>query len=165
MASKTLILMRHAKSSWQTPGPDFRRPLNERGVADATAAGPILADYPLDVALVSEAVRAERTWAAAQAAGAHCPDVRYTEAIYHAWPNELLALINDLPETAPTALLIGHQPTLGELILGLAKPNELTAQVRAKYPTCALAVLTYRGAWKTLDEGKAQLKSFQIPRG
>ena len=45
MASKTLILMRHAKSSWQTPGPDFRRPLNERGVADATAAGPILADY------------------------------------------------------------------------------------------------------------------------
>ena len=165
MASKTLIVMRHAKSSWHTAGPDFRRPLNERGVADATEAGRLLAGYSLDVALVSEAVRAERTWAAAEAAGASCPDVRYTEAIYHAWPNELLALISDLPEQATTALLIGHQPTLSELILVLAKPNEFTAQVREKYPTCALAVLTYRGAWKTLDEGKAQLKSFQIPRG
>jgi Phosphohistidine phosphatase SixA len=165
MASKTLILMRHAKSSWQSTGPDFRRPLNERGVADATAAGRLLTGYHLDIALISEAVRAERTWAAAEAAGARCADVRYTEAIYHAWPNELLALINDLPEEATTAILVGHQPTLGELILGLAKPNELTARVQEKLPTCAMAVLTYRGAWKTLDEGKAQLKSFEIPRG
>lgn len=165
MASKTLILMRHAKSSWQTTGPDFRRPLNERGQLDAAEAGRILAGYSLDVALISEAVRAERTWAAAEAAGASCPDVRYTEAIYHAWPNELLAMINDLPEDASTALMIGHQPTLSELIMSLAKPNELTVQVGEKLPTCAMAVLTYRGAWKTLDEGKAQLKSVRIPRG
>jgi len=165
MASKTLIVMRHAKSSWQTSGPDFRRPLNERGQLDAAEAGRVLAGYSLNVAVVSEAVRAEQTWAAAEAAGASCPDVRYTEAIYHAWPNELLALINDLPEQARTALLIGHQPTLSELILGLATPSELTAQVRDRFPTCSMVVLTYRGAWKTLDEGKAQLKSFLIPRG
>jgi len=37
--------------------------------------------------------------------------------------------------------------------------------VSAKFPTAGLAVLTYRGAWKTLGAGKASLKRFEIPRG
>ena len=49
----TLIVMRHAKSSWKTAEPDHRRPLSPRGVRDATVAGGILAGYRLDRVLSS----------------------------------------------------------------------------------------------------------------
>ena len=55
MAGKTLIVLRHAKSSWQTAEADLRRPLSERGKRDAVTAGEILADYDLDVVLASSA--------------------------------------------------------------------------------------------------------------
>ncbi len=165
MATKTLIVLRHAKSSWQTVEPDLRRPLSERGERDAVAAGEILAGYDLDVVLASSATRVQQTWAGAVTGGASCADIRTSEAIYHAWASELLAELHDLDEARHTALLIGHQPTLSDLIVGLAKPSELVDRVAAKFPTAGLAVLTYRGAWKTLAEGKATLKRFEIPRG
>ncbi|MFZ0529568.1 MAG: histidine phosphatase family protein [Propionicimonas sp.] len=165
MAGKTLIVLRHAKSSWQTSAPDLRRPLSERGLADAVVAGRILAGYPLDVVLASTATRVQQTWERAQLGGAGCADVRSSEAIYHAWPGELLTELNDLDETVRTALLIGHQPTLGDLIVTLAKPSPLADQVAERFPTAGLAVLTYRGAWRTLDAGKATLKRFEVPRG
>lgn len=165
MATKTLIVLRHAKSSWQTTESDQRRPLSERGERDAVAAGAVLADYHIDVVLASTATRVQLTWEGAVEGGASCDDIRPSEAIYHAWPDELLSLIAELDESDTTALLIGHQPTLSELILTLAKPNELTERIAHKFPTCGLAVLTYRGAWKTLGEGKATLKRFEIPRG
>lgn len=165
MASKTLIVLRHAKSSWQTPEADLRRPLSERGERDAVAAGKVLAGYDLDVVLASTATRVQQTWAGAVDGGASCADVRVSELIYHAWPGELLSELRELDETVHTALLIGHQPTLGDLVTSLAKPSALAERVQAKYPTAGLAVLTYRGAWKTLADGKATLKRFEVPRG
>lgn len=165
MASKTLIVLRHAKSSWDTPETDVRRPLSERGRRDAVAAGEILADFQLDVVLASTATRVQQTWAGAQSGGASCDDVRTSESIYHAWPGELLAELHELDETVRAALLIGHQPSLGDLIVTLAKPSPLVNRVDVKFPTAGLAVLTYRGAWKSLRAGKATLKRFEIPRG
>jgi phosphohistidine phosphatase len=165
MATKTLIVLRHAKSSWQTTEADHRRPLSERGERDAVAAGEILADFDLDVVLASTATRVQLTWENAEAGGAECDDVRYFEGIYHAWPDELLAMVQGLPESDTTVLLIGHQPTLSELVLSLAKPSELTDKVAKKYPTCGLAVLTFRGKWENLKADKATLKRFEIPRG
>ena len=165
MASKTLIVLRHAKSSWDTPETDIRRPLSERGRRDAVAAGEILSGYELDVVLASTATRVQQTWVGAQSGGARCDDIRTSESIYHAWTAELLAELRELDETVNGALLIGHQPTLGDLIVTLAKPSPLVGRVDAKFPTAGLAVLTYRGAWKSLAAGKATLKRFEIPRG
>ncbi|MDQ7991568.1 MAG: histidine phosphatase family protein [Propionicimonas sp.] len=165
MATKTLIVLRHAKSSWKTPDLDIRRPLAERGEQDAEAAGAILAGYDLDLVLCSSATRARQTWEHAVAGGASCDDVRYSEAIYHAWADELVSELRDLPEATPTVLLIGHQPTLSDLVLGLAKSSVLTGQVAERFPTCALSVLTYRGGWRTLGDGKAVLKRYEVPRG
>ena len=165
MATKTLLVLRHAKSSWRTPDLDIRRPLAERGILDARVAGGILAGYDLDVVLCSSATRARQTWENAVAGGASCDDVRYTEAIYHAWTDELLDEVRDLPEETPTALLIGHQPTLSDLVLSLAKPSELRDAAGYHFPTSALAVLTYRGGWRTLGAGKAELQRYEIPRG
>lgn len=164
MATKTLIVLRHAKSSWRTTQADIHRPLSERGEKDAVAAGRILSAYDLDVVLCSSATRAQQTWQQATTGGATCADVRVTEAIYHAWPGELLGEIQELSESQPSALLIGHQPTLSDLVLSLAKPSHLTRSVAEHFPTSALSVLTYRGAWRTLGHGKATLKRYEVPR-
>ena len=165
MATKTLIVLRHAKSSWQTAEADLRRPLSDRSERDALAAGKVLSEYDLDVVMASTATRVQETWTRAVEGGARCSDVRVSELIYHAWPGELLSELHELGETVHTALLIGHQPTLGDLVTSLAKPSPLVERVQSKYPTAGLAVLTYRGAWKTLSAGKATLKRFEVPRG
>jgi phosphohistidine phosphatase len=165
MVTKTLLVLRHAKSSWRTPDLDIRRPLAERGVSDARAAGGILAGYDVNVVLCSSATRARQTWENAVVGGASCEDVRYTEAIYHAWTDELLDEVREVAEDEPHVLLIGHQPTLSDLVLTLAKPSPLTDAVADRFPTSALAVLTYRGAWRTLGAGKAKLQRYEIPRG
>ena len=58
MTKRTLVLMRHAKSSWETDDPDLERPLSARGERDAEAAGRLLAERGLapDVVLLSPAV-------------------------------------------------------------------------------------------------------------
>jgi phosphohistidine phosphatase len=165
MAKKTLIVLRHAKSSWQTTEADQRRPLSERGERDAVAAGEILAGYKIDVVLASTATRVQLTWEGAEEGGAECSDVRLSEAIYNALPGELLKVVQGLDESDAVAVVIGHQPTLSELILSLAKPSELTEKVAKKFPTCGLGVLTFSGSWAKLAEGKAKLERFEIPRG
>lgn len=165
MASKTLIVLRHAKSSWQTDDADQLRPLSERGERDSVAVGTVLAEYHLDRVLASNATRVQQTWAGAMAGGAKSSDVRMAELFYRAAAAELLSEVHRLEPEVEVALLIGHQPALGELITSLAKPSDLTERVARKFPTSALAVLTYRGAWKSLAAGKAKLQRFEIPRG
>lgn len=165
MANKTLIVLRHAKSSWQTTESDQLRPLSERGERDAVAAGEILADYDLDVVLASNAARVQLTWEGAEDGGAECEDVQFLPALYQAWPDDLAALLRGLSEDDETVLLIGHQPSLAELILHLCPANELTTQVAKKYPTCGLAVLDVAGPWSDLGQGSATLTRFEIPRG
>ena len=156
--------MRHAKSSWKTPGADLTRPLSDRGKRDAIAAGEILAGYSIDRVWCSSALRAQQTWAQAQLGGATAADTVISEAVYQAWPDELLVGINALPVDLSTLLIVGHQPTMGDLVTMLAKPSPLVAQVAEHYPTAGLAVLTYRGGWKTLAAGKATLARFEKPR-
>jgi len=165
VAGKTLIVLRHAKSSWKYDDADFARPLSERGKRDAVAVGAILAGYPIDLAWCSSAARARMTWAQAQLGGANAKDLVTSEALYHAWPDEILAELNTLPEDLSTVLVVGHQPTMSGLVTMLAKPSALVDKVQDHYPTAGLAVLTYRGGWKTLDAGKATLKRFEKPRG
>lgn len=165
MAAKTLIVLRHAKSAWDTAEPDLRRPLAERGERDGVVAGEVLADYDLDVVLCSEATRARQTWDRAVVGGARCDDVRYEDVIYGAWPSDVVDLLRGLPESVETALVIGHEPTVSGLVLELAEPSDLTDRVAEKYPTAGLAVLGYDGPWHDLDEATASLSRFLVPRG
>ena len=165
MSGKTLIVLRHAKSSWKTGESDVRRPLAERGLRDAQAMGTLLAGYSVDLVWCSSATRAQQTWERAQAGGAKATTVEITEAVYHAWADELIAEINALDESVSTLLIVGHQPTVGDLVTTLAKPSALATQVAEHYPTAGLAVLTYGGGWKTLGPEKAVLKRFERPRG
>ena len=162
---RTLVVMRHAKSSWRTSEPDFRRPLSERGTRDAVVAGQRFATLGLDVVICSAATRAQQTWQCLKLGGATCSDVRVEERLYGAWSSEVLELLRGVPADARTVLVIGHEPTLSELVTSLAVSSPLADTVADKFPTAAVAVLQHDLDWDELDLGTARLVSLEVPRG
>ncbi|MFT4216673.1 MAG: histidine phosphatase family protein [Micropruina sp.] len=163
--SHTLIVMRHAKSSWSTNDPDHGRPLAERGIRDAGAAGRILAEYPIGALLSSSSTRTRQTWQNAAASGAHADQVTFTDALYGAWAESVADLLHELDESVGTAMVLGHEPTMSSLVEWLAEPSELRDEASAHYPTSALAVLEFDCGWAEVGAGRGRVVRFEIPRG
>ncbi|QIJ61371.1 histidine phosphatase family protein [Streptomyces sp. JB150] len=167
---RRLVVLRHAKSARPPGVPDHDRPLAPRGRRDAPAAGRALAaaDCLPDLALCSTAVRARQTWELAAAQWGTPPAVRHDPRLYAADAPGLLAVVRETPPRVGTLLLVGHNPALEDLVLGLAGDglDDTLERVRAKFPTSALAVLSWRGTgWPELDPGAALLTWVTVPRG
>ncbi|MER6620176.1 histidine phosphatase family protein [Streptomyces sp. NPDC000931] len=167
---RRLVVLRHAKSARPEGVTDHERPLAPRGSRDAPAAGRALAEADClpGLALCSTAVRARRTWELAAAQWGTPPPVRHDPRLYHAGVPELLDVVRDTPAEVETLLLIGHNPGLEDLVLTLAGDglDDTLDRVRAKFPTSAIAVLSWRGAaWRDLAPGAALLTSLTVPRG
>ncbi len=169
---RQLLLLRHAKSSWDDPKlPDHGRPLNARGRAAANAMGAAIRNLALvpDVVLVSSA---RRTLQTLEALGPwdETPLVEPMDALYLADAQQLLRVLNGVAETARSVLLIGHNPGLHELAVLLAGPQATDSpegpvgRLAAGYPTGALAEYTVPGPWWQLDSGRARLLRFLAPK-
>ncbi len=163
---KTLILIRHAKSSWNEMGmSDFERSLNARGLADAPLMGERLslrladAEQTLDVLLSSSAQRAEQTarlLAAALAFPEH--NIAWHRELYLAAPQTMLELIQTLPDQVTTAALVAHNPGISELA------EKLTGERFGDVPTCAVITIELPiDHW--LDAGNwADLMDYDFPK-
>jgi phosphohistidine phosphatase len=166
---RTLILVRHAKSSWDLDVDDHERPLSGRGRRDAGAIGRLLALQGLrpDLVLCSTAARTRETWDRASAGGAEAAEVLFLEAIYHAWVPELMRILREVPDPIGTLLMIGHAPGIPDLVehLCIRTDSAYWTQLERKYPTSGLAVITAAGPWRQLGQGRARLASFVVPRG
>ncbi|RUZ86718.1 histidine phosphatase family protein, partial [Mesorhizobium sp. M7A.F.Ca.US.003.02.2.1] len=93
---KQLLLLRHAKSSWDDPDLDnFDRPLAERGVKAARLMGRELAarGWLPDLALVSAALRTRDTWRLVAAELPVPPQVAFLKALYDASAADILSQI------------------------------------------------------------------------
>ena len=136
---KRLLLMRHAKSSWDEEGlADFDRPLNERGLRDAPRVGLYLRAQKLrpDLVLSSPAERARRTAAlVSEAARLQTGRIRHDERIYEADSARLLEVVSQLEEDAEEVLLVGHNPGMEQLL------QLLTGESR-RMTTAAVALVT-----------------------
>jgi phosphohistidine phosphatase len=137
---KTLFLVRHAKSSRDDPVlPDRDRPLNERGMRDASRVGERLAkrDASPDLVLSSPARRALTT-AEIIARKLHYrrKDIVVDDRLYAATPEDLLAVVRELDDKVKRVMLFGHNPEL----TGLA--HRLSEKI-ADMPTCAVAEFTF----------------------
>ena len=115
----TLMLLRHAKSSLATAGQaDLDRPLNDRGKRAASAVGRYMAANGLapQLVLCSPARRTRETWDIAAAELPATPRILVADEIYDSADGK--ALMDCLPHKAGTAqsvLLVGHNPSIGEL--------------------------------------------------
>ena len=167
-----LLLLRHAKSSWDDAAlPDRERPLNKRGRRAAAAMRGALHDLGLapDVVLVSPARRTQETLAALEPWD-DTPLVESMEVLYLATAQQLLAILRDVSETVRSVLLIGHNPGMHELAVMLTGTRPPSASVEAArrlatgFPTAALAELVIAGPWRQLDADGGQLLRFLTPR-
>jgi phosphohistidine phosphatase len=166
---RTLVLVRHGKSSWDLDVDDHERPLSARGRRDAEAIGRWLSERSLraDLVYCSTATRTKQTWEYAMAGGAAAGEVQYRREIYHAWVPELLSLIRAVPEDIYTLLVIGHAPGIPDLVehICVRTTSDDWAQMDSKFPTSALAVVKVPGPWSELGKSRAELAGFVVARG
>lgn len=166
-----LMLLRHAKSDWRDPGlDDHDRPLAPRGIAAARAMGQEIARRNLvpSRVLCSSALRARQTWQEASPAFDPAPPVETVEALYDFGDGDaLLEAIHALGGTSSRLMLICHNPAIEQLarrLTGQGDP-ELRRRMRQKFPTAALAVLSFESAtWPEVHDSGGTLLSFIRPR-
>lgn len=144
-----LILMRHGQAERQAAtGGDFERGLTQRGRDDATLMGRLLAAKGAapELVLVSSARRTRETFDAASAAFPKAR-VEFRRDLYHAEPEDVMTALEDEGEGAGTVMVIGHNPGLHELALGLAiqgGPEPLTFnKIRNRFPTATTVVFAF----------------------
>jgi phosphohistidine phosphatase len=168
VAKRTLLLLRHAKSSWDEPGlADSERPLAPRGRRAAAALGTRLAKRRLaiDRVLCSPSRRTRETLALLALEPA--PPVAFEERLYLASARTLLARLRRLPAEARSVLVIGHDPGLDQLVRQLAGDGRAKALRRLApgFKTGALAELRVPPeGWKALGPGSAFLERFTRPQ-
>ncbi|EHK57070.1 SixA phosphatase family protein [Allomesorhizobium alhagi] len=167
---KRLLLLRHAKSSWDDPAlADFDRPLAPRGRKAAPLMGRELAarDWLPQLALVSPAARSRETWELVAAALPGSVSADFPDLLYDATPEDVLSEIRRTPKAIKTLLVLGHNPGLEDLAKRLAGANsekKALQQLREKFPTAALARFDFDGKWEKLRFGDARLTHCLRPR-
>ena len=117
---KTLYLLRHAKSSWKDQSlPDFERPLNRRGKHAAERIGRYLKHELIvpEIVLSSPAVRARETIERVAKAAKWTPEILFDQRIYEAGGLRLLEVVSQIENERKTALLVGHNPGIEELLM------------------------------------------------
>lgn len=171
MPLRTLLILRHAKSSWNDHDlDDHDRPLSARGRRAAPVMGRWLAGQGLrpDRVLCSDAVRTRQTWSRVAPELDGQPEVVVDSELYLAGARTLLERIRATPDPVGTLLVIGHNPGLHDLALmlaGEAHRPRARARLEAKLPTAGLVVLkSDLPRWATLERGGCTLVDFVIPR-
>jgi phosphohistidine phosphatase len=159
---KTLLVMRHAKSSWKQAGlADWERPLNKRGRRDAPRMGDFLRHQDLVPGLIvsSAARRARQTAEAVAEAAGYDGEVSYLDRLYGADPAEYVAVLRSLSDDVDCVMVIGHNPSLEDLL-------ELLTDQWERLPTAAIAQIALSiHKWSRLTAGRsAQLVQVWRPR-
>jgi phosphohistidine phosphatase len=157
-ASRTLVILRHAKSDHPVRMADVDRPLSDRGHDDAAAAGRWLErrGYRPSLVLCSPARRARQTWLGLSVA---CDAVRYDGRLYGAGALDLLDVVTEVEDEVGVLLLVGHNPGLGDLS-ALLDPARGEAGLR----TSGIAVHAVDAAWSQWMPGSAPLAESHTAR-
>lgn len=160
---KTLILVRHAKSSWDNPNiPDHERPLNKRGERDAPFMGDILKEKNLTVDMIvsSTASRAHTTaMEIAKRLDYPVDNIETDEIIYHAGAKNILKLIQTFNDDWETVIMFGHNPDLNYLA------SYLSGEPFEKFPTCGITAIDFDiHSWIEIDDKNGRLRFFEYPK-
>lgn len=165
---RELLILRHAKSAWDTHAPsDFERPLAARGAKAAPRVGRWLRDQGLvpDHVVSSPAERARQTvLAVCRELGIEARHVSWDERIYGGWARTLIEVLRESPADAERVLIAGHNPGLEDLVEALCA-NDLPIPSDGKLmPTAAVARLRIGVPWAELAAGTGELLSLTRAR-
>jgi phosphohistidine phosphatase len=166
-ATRCLYVLRHAKSSWDDAGVrDHDRPLAPRG----RRAVKLLAEYvernaiKPELVLCSTSRRTQETLAGVSPGG----ETVFEPELYTATVGELVERLRRVPADLGSVMVIGHNPTMQMLVLRLTRADgplaDRLADVRRKFPTGALATLSFEQPWQGLAAGCAELTDYVRPK-
>jgi phosphohistidine phosphatase len=165
---RTVILLRHGKSSWSDSTlADIDRPLAPRGERASRRIAKYMRRKKIrpEIVLCSPSLRTRQTLDAIKPSlGKRCP-VEVVPQLYAASEQELLERLQALPESVSSVMLIGHNPGLQNLALVLASRGADLPQLEQKFPTGVLATLAVHSqSWAALRPGDAELVDYVLPR-
>lgn len=165
-----LLLLRHAKSSWDDPDlKDFDRPLNDRGREAAQLMAAFMGFEGLLPAriLCSSAQRTRETLAHLLLHFPEDADICLSRRLYEADAPGYLEAIRDYGATATTLMVIGHNPAMEDVATILAPIGDAPAlaAMHEKFPTCGLAVIDFEAPrFSEVDPGGGLLSAFHTPQ-
>ncbi len=164
-----LHLLRHAKSSWDHPGlADHDRPLAARGrrAAESMAGHLPGVAAPPELVLCSSAARTTETLERIRPGLPDAVEVVVEPGLYHSAGRDLLRRLHAVPDDCASVMLIGHNPGMHDLAAALVGAGDpaLVERLLVKYPTAALASLSFEGPWSGLAPAGAALDAYVIPR-
>lgn len=166
--SRELIILRHAKSAWDTDAPtDFERPLAKRGRKAAPRVGRWLLQQGLipDYVVSSPATRARQTVLAVcdQMDISH-DKFNWDQRIYGGGTGSLVSVLKESPGSAHRIMIAGHNPGLEMLLLYLCRGDVPNPPDGKLMPTAAVAHLQIQPEWENLGRGTAKLLSITRAR-
>jgi len=161
--SKTIYLIRHAKSSWDFPSlRDAERPLNNRGRKDAPRMAALLAAKGIkpDKLISSPAIRAMTTSLFfAKEFNVEKNLMKIENDIYEAYPSTIMRLIQELDEEWNTVFFFGHNPTFTDVL------NWFTTRPISNLPTCGIGKITANvERWEDFSPDTGKLMETHFPK-
>ena len=159
---KTLLVLRHGKSSWKDSGlADHDRPLNVRGRNDAPRLGRLLRDGGMvpDLIVSSTAIRARVTAKLVAKQAGYRGTVKHSRKLYLADAPEIIRVLGKVGGKASRLLVVGHNPGLEKLVAGLTGCTVMM-------PTAALVEVRLEvDKWSKLDAStRGRLVNLWPPR-
>ena len=159
---KTLLILRHAKSSWKHEDlADHDRPLNKRGKRDAPRMGVLLRDKQLvpELIISSTAKRARKTASKAARECEYQGVIELTGDLYLAPPSQYIQVLQNVPDHINRVMVVGHNPGAEDLVALLTNHAE-------HFPTAAMAhVQLSIDSWHELSaETTGKLVDLWLPR-
>jgi len=151
--------MRHGKSDWSKPVPDYLRPIKKRGFLESGKIGSWLQDQGLVPQLIisSPAQRARETAETlAQQMNYSIEKISWNESVYMADVSELLDAIATTPEECRRLMIVGHNPGLEDLLFYLTEEIDIPEDGKVM-PTATVAVLETDLDWSALEHSSCKL--------
>jgi len=163
MKKKTLLLIRHAKSSWDsTATNDFDRPLNDRGKSDAPMMAKRLLDrdISIDAFISSPAKRAKKTAIAfAEEFKTDKNEIIFKEELYGALPDSFIEVIESVPDKFDTIAVFSHNPGITDFA------NSLTSAIIDNIPTCGIFAVQLKSKhWGEIRSAEKEFLFVDYPK-
>lgn len=159
---KTLVIIRHAKSSWAEPEmDDFDRPLNEKGLRDA----PLMAELLLkknvtpDLIISSPANRAKTTSQTFAKILSYDKEIDFQEGIYHSGSTFFRNELKNYSDDYDTIFAFGHNPDFTYLV------SFFSGQQIGNLPTCGMVCIDFEiESWKNVNDINGKMRFFEYPK-
>jgi phosphohistidine phosphatase len=160
---KTLLLIRHAKSSWNSDvGNDFDRPLNERGKRDAPEMATRLMRHGvgIDQFVSSPANRAKTTCILfARAFKRDEREILFIPELYHAHSDSFYQIIAGFDDAKSNIAVFSHNPGITDFV------NSLTTTSVDNMPTCGIYAVTIKTlTWASFEKAEKECLFFDYPK-